>query len=160
MSLGSRGNFFFLSGDQSKSFHFVSITASSSHTSADSTKWINSEHWCDSKSSLLTFRWALLGETKLPLSHKSYFSTSKLNKTRTWAVLACLSILWDCWPIPDAAVGQECCQRVAEQDLSLRAVWGSRVSCTGASQDMTVTIQTRQCSECGMSYSLMCIEDI
>lgn len=48
--------FFFLSGDQSKSFHFVSITASSSHTSADSTKWINSEHWCDSKSSLLTFR--------------------------------------------------------------------------------------------------------
>lgn len=35
-----------------------------------------------------------------------------------------------------------------------------RISCTGASQVMPVALQTRQCSECGMSYSLMCMEDI
>lgn len=35
------------------------------------------------------------------------------------SAVTCLSILWGCWPIPDTAVGQDSCQRVAEQDLSL-----------------------------------------
>lgn len=106
--LGIQRQIFSWVGISQEFFPFISITASSSHTSDSDQLQIVPDGLilnCSDEQ--------LLGETKLPLSHRSYFPTSKLNKVRTWAELA---RVWDCWPIPDTAVGQDCCQRVAEQD--------------------------------------------
>lgn len=164
MSLGSRGKIF-LSGDQPAVFpfrfrHCLFQSYQWFRSTANSAWWMNSGHRYDSGSS----DEQLLRETKLPLSRVSYFPTGKLNEMRTWGSASmCLSILWDCWPILDTAVGQDWLPEggwAGSIPLGSVGAGDSRISCTGASQVMPVALQTRQCSECGMSYSLMSMEDI